>query len=241
MASTPFHGYREAADMPMLPSMGPFPHTIFVVEDNELTRQSLVRRITDAGAELKVTTAVGSCREIRAALEVSRPEVLLVDLGLPDGDGLDIIRDATRRWPEVLVMVITVFGDEVRVVSAIKAGAAGYLLKDDPAVSIGAALHQLLAGGSPISPAIARHLIRHFRGDAEQPAAPSAVRLTNREMDVLSLASKGFSYGEIAALLSLTPSTVSSYTKNIYEKLAVSSRSEAVYEATRMGLISRTS
>ena len=241
MASTPFHGYRQEPDMPMLPSMGPFPHTIFVVEDNELTRQSLVRRITDAGAELKVTTAVGSCREIRAALEVSRPEVLLVDLGLPDGDGLDIIRDATRRWPEVLVMVITVFGDEVRVVSAIKAGAAGYLLKDDPAVSIGAALHQLLAGGSPISPAIARHLIRHFRGDAEQPAAPSAVRLTNREMDVLSLASKGFSYGEIAALLSLTPSTVSSYTKNIYEKLAVSSRSEAVYEATRMGLISRTS
>jgi len=241
MASTPFHGYRQEPDMPMLPSMGPFPHTIFVVEDNELTRQSLVRRITDAGAELKVTTAVGSCREIRAALEVSRPEVLLVDLGLPDGDGLDIIRDATRRWPEVLVMVITVFGDEVRVVSAIKAGAAGYLLKDDPAVSIGAALHQLLAGGSPISPAIARHLIRHFRGDAEQPAPPSAVRLTNREMDVLSLASKGFSYGEIAALLSLTPSTVSSYTKNIYEKLAVSSRSEAVYEATRMGLISRTS
>ena len=111
---------------------------------------------------------MGSCREIRAALEVSRPEVLLVDLGLPDGDGLDIIRDTARRWPDVLIMVITVFGDEARVVAAIKAGAAGYLLKDDPAVSIGAALAQLLAGGSPISPAIARHLIRHFRGDTGQ-------------------------------------------------------------------------
>jgi DNA-binding NarL/FixJ family response regulator len=222
--------------------MSPAPHTIFVVEDNDLTRQSLVRRITEAGAELKVTGAVGTCREIRALLEVSRPEVLLVDLGLPDGDGLDIIRETARRWPTVLVMVITVFGDEVRVVSAIKAGAAGYLLKDDPAVSIGAALQQLLAGGSPISPAIARHLIRHFRGgEAEQAPAASAVRLTAREMDVLSLASKGFSYGEIAALLSLTASTVSSYTKNIYEKLAVSSRSEAVYEATRMGLIGRSS
>jgi DNA-binding NarL/FixJ family response regulator len=221
-------------------ALGPFPHTIFIVEDNDLTRQSLVRRISEA-AEFKVTTAAGSCREIRAALEVSRHEVLLVDLGLPDGDGLDIIRDTARRWPAVLIMVITVFGDEVRVVAAIKAGAAGYLLKDDPAVSIGAALQQLLAGGSPISPAIARHLIRHFRGDTEAPVAQSAVRLTAREMDVLSLAAKGFSYGEIAALLTLTPSTVSSYTKNIYEKLAVSSRSEAVYEATRMGLISRTS
>jgi DNA-binding NarL/FixJ family response regulator len=221
--------------------LGPFPNTIFVVEDNDLTRQSLVRRITDADPEFRVTVAVGSCREIRAALEASRPNVLLADLGLPDGDGLDIIRETSRRWPEVLIMVITVFGDEVRVVAAIKAGAAGYLLKDDPAVSIGAALQQLLAGGSPISPAIARHLIRHFRGDNEAPVAQSAVRLTAREMDVLSLAAKGFSYAEIAALLSLTASTVSSYTKNIYEKLAVSSRSEAVYEATRMGLISRSS
>jgi DNA-binding NarL/FixJ family response regulator len=220
--------------------LGPFPNIIFVVEDNELTRQSLVRRITDADPAFRVTTAVGSCREIRAALEVSRPNVLLVDLGLPDGDGLDIIRETSRRWPEVPIMVITVFGDEVRVVAAIKAGAAGYLLKDDPAVSIGAALQQLLAGGSPISPAIARHLIRHFRGDTEQAVAPT-VRLSVREMDVLSLAAKGFSYGEIAALLNLTASTVSSYTKNIYEKLAVSSRSEAVYEATRMGLISRSS
>jgi DNA-binding NarL/FixJ family response regulator len=216
------------------------PHTIFLVEDHELTRDSLVRRITQADPRLAVTTAVGTCREIRAALEVSRPNVLLVDLGLPDGDGLDIIRETARRWPKVLVMVITVFGDEMRVVSAIKAGAAGYLLKDDPSVSIGAALQQLLAGGSPISPAMARHLIRHFRGDTAEPAElPANVRLSAREMEVLSLAAKGYSYGEIAGLLSLTPSTVSSYTKTIYEKLAVSSRSEAVYEATRIGLLSR--
>jgi DNA-binding NarL/FixJ family response regulator len=219
--------------------------TVFIVEDDELTRASLVRRITEAQAGLQVTTAVGTCREIRAALEASRPAVLLVDLGLPDGDGLDIIRETAQRWPAVLIMVITVFGDEMKVVTSIKAGATGYLLKDDAAVGIGEAIRQMLAGGSPISPAIARHLIRHFRPDAsassEHRPPPHAVTLTPREMEILTLASKGFSYAETAALLGLTSSTVSSYTKNIYGKLAVSSRSEAVYEATRMGLINARS
>jgi DNA-binding NarL/FixJ family response regulator len=216
--------------------MGTQLHTVFIVEDDDLTRTSLVRRIAEAQAGLVVTTAVGTCREIRGALEATRPAVLLVDLGLPDGDGLDIIRETARRWPSVLIMVITVFGDEMKVVSSIKAGASGYLLKDD-AVGIGEAIRQMLAGGSPISPAIARHLIRHFRPADTEPPATSSVTLTPREMEILTLAAKGFSYAETAALLGLTSSTVSSYTKNIYGKLAVSSRSEAVYEATRMGLI----
>ena len=217
--------------------------TVFIVEDDELTRASLVRRIAESQAGLQVTTAVGTCREIRAALEASRPAVLLVDLGLPDGDGLDIIREAAERWPAVLIMVITVFGDEMKVVTSIKAGATGYLLKDDAAVGIGEAIRQMLAGGSPISPAIARHLIRHFRPEpsADQTRTTTTVTLTPREMEILTLASKGFSYAETAALLGLTSSTVSSYTKNIYGKLAVSSRSEAVYEATRMGLINARS
>jgi DNA-binding NarL/FixJ family response regulator len=227
---------RQAADTGRR-VLGTQLQTVFLVEDDELTRASLVRRIAEAQAGLQVTTAVGTCREIRAALEVSRPAVLLVDLGLPDGDGLDIIRETAQRWPAVLIMVITVFGDEMKVVTSIKAGATGYLLKDDAAVGIGEAIRQMLAGGSPISPAIARHLIRHFRPEA----APNAVTLTPREMEILTLASKGFSYAETAALLGLTSSTVSSYTKNIYGKLAVSSRSEAVYEATRMGLINARS
>ncbi len=225
--------------------MGAQQPTVFIVEDDDLTRTSLARRIAEAQVGVQVTAAVGTCREIRAALEMSRPAVLLVDLGLPDGDGLDIIRETAQRWPTVLIMVITVFGDELKVVASIKAGATGYLLKDDAAVGIGDAIRQILAGGSPISPAIARHLIRHFRPDASpgsnhSPAA-ATVTLTPREMEILTLASKGFSYAETAALLGLTASTVSSYTKNIYGKLAVSSRSEAVYEATRMGLINSRS
>jgi DNA-binding NarL/FixJ family response regulator len=211
--------------------------TIFIVEDDEPTRHSLVRKIEAGGAEFHVATAVGTCREILQALQSTRPDVLLVDLGLPDGNGLDVVRDAARRWPRLLIMVITMFGDESRVVGAIRAGATGYLLKDDAAEGIGAAIRQLLSGGAPISPGIARHLIRQLRSPngSDAPAAP--IKLSQRELDVLTLASKGYSYAETAGLLGLTPSTVGSYTKTLYEKLAVGSRSEAVFEATRLGLI----
>ena len=144
--------------------------------------------------------------------------------------------------PDVEVMVISVFGDEQRVVTALKAGATGYLLKDDPSSEIGAAISQLLQGGSPISPAIARYLIRVFRPtespeQAPPPIVDSGIDLTTRELEVLQLAAKGFSYGEIARMLGISGATVSSYTKKIYGKLAVHSRSEAVYEASRLGLI----
>ncbi len=217
--------------------MNSFRHTIFIVEDDEATRASLVRKIEATSPELRVTQAASNCAEILKALEGSRPDVLLVDLGLPDGDGIDVIRVVARRWPRVLMMVITVFGDEARVVGAIKAGAIGYLLKDDAAEGIVAAIGQLLQGGAPISPGIARHLIRQLRPSPELAASSIVVKLSPRELDVLTLASKGYSYAETASLLGLSTSTVGSYTKTIYEKLAVGSRSEAVYEATRLGLI----
>ena len=211
--------------------------TIFIVEDDEATRASLVRRIEAAGSGLKVTSAAAGCAEILKALEASRPDVLLVDLGLPDGDGIDVIREVARRWPRVLMMVITVFGDEARVVGAIKAGATGYLLKDDAADGIAGAIRQMLEGGAPISPGIARHLIRQLRPSAALPESEIRIKLSPREVDVLTLASKGYSYAETASALGLSASTVGSYTKTIYEKLAVGSRSEAVFEATRLGLI----
>ena len=213
--------------------------TVYIVEDDEVTRRSLCDRMLAHGG-FSIGVAVGTCAEIRAALRQGRPDVLLVDLGLPDGSGVDVIAEAATRHAGLAIMVITVFGDERRVVRAIKAGATGYLLKDDPTHEIGAALGLLLEGGSPISPAIARHLIRLF-----QPAPPDAARgagagkLTAREQEVLGLAAKGFSYAEIAQMLELSANTIASYTKHIYEKLAVGSRSEAIYEASRLGLIDR--
>lgn len=207
---------------------------VFIVEDDDVTRESLRKRI-EAHPRLRVGAVAGTVAEGIAALS-ARPDVLLTDLGLPDGSGIDVIVSALKRHPGLPIMVITVFGNEKRVVEAIQAGASGYLLKDDPTHEIGLAIELLLAGGSPISPAIARHLIRHFQ--APPPEAPRET-LTARELEVLGLASKGFSYGEIAQLLGLSSNTIASYTKKIYEKLAVSSRSEAIYEASRLGLLEK--
>jgi DNA-binding NarL/FixJ family response regulator len=210
---------------------------VFIVEDDAVTRDSLRTRI-EAHPRLRVGAASGTAADGIAAL-TTRPDVLLVDLGLPDGNGIDVIRAALRRHADLPIMVITVFGNEKRVVAAIEAGASGYLLKDDPTHELGAAIELLLQGGSPISPAIARHLIRHFQERGEPRTAAPHETLTVRELEVLALATKGFSYPEIAQLLGLSTNTIASYTKHIYEKLAVGSRSEAIYEASRLGLLER--
>jgi DNA-binding NarL/FixJ family response regulator len=132
-----------------------------------------------------------------------------------------------------------VFGDEQHVVEALEAGALGYLLKDGTAEYIGASILEMLAGGSPISPAIARHLLRRFRGGAPGEAARTEElpRLSEREGEVLRLIVKGFTYAEIAELLGVSSHTVTTHVRGIYRKLEVHSRSEAVYEALQLGLV----
>ena len=123
--------------------------------------------------------------------------------------------------------------------SALEAGALGYLLKDGTAEYIGDSIMDMLAGGSPISPAIARHLLRRFRGDAPADGVRSddVPRLSERESEVLRLIVKGFTYAEIADLLGVSSHTVTSHVRGIYRKLEVHSRSEAVYEALQLGLV----
>ncbi len=209
-------------------------HTVIVVEDDPVTRERLVAAIK-AQAELSVLEAVGTCAEARAALQRAAPRVLLVDLGLPDGDGVTLIAEATRTG-STDAMVVTVFGDEQHVVAALEAGATGYLLKDSPLADIGEAVLRLIQGGSPISAKIARYLVRRFQ-PAKPPAARDDQALTEREREVLELIAKGFSYGEVAQSLQMSPHTVASHIKHIYRKLAVGSRGEAVFEAANLGLI----
>lgn len=207
---------------------------MFVVEDDPHTREHLCRAI-EAMDDLRLVGSAGSCGDARAALADASPDVLLTDLGLPDGSGITLIREALTSRADTLVMVITVFGDEKNVLRSIEAGASGYLLKDGTADDIGAAIRQLLDGGSPISPAIARHLLRRFR------PAPSDVRdkpdLTTRESEILKLIAKGFSFPEIGSLLGISVNTVTTHVRKIYKKLQVGSRGEAVYEAMQLGLI----
>lgn len=166
------------------------------------------------------------------------PGVLLTDLGLPDGNGIDLILAIRQLKLATEAMVITVFGDERHVFQAIEAGATGYLLKDSDATSIGDAITQLLEGGSPISPAIARHVLRRVNQHAvESNSPPQASLLTSRELEVMTLLGKGLTYEEVAQALSMSIGTVTTHIKHIYRKLAVRSRGEAVFEAMQLGLL----
>jgi len=213
-------------------------HGVLLVEDDVPTRTRLAR-VIEAQGDLRLLGAAGSCVEARALFERTRPQVLLTDLGLPDGTGIELIREARRRWPDVLPLVITVFGDEQHVVAALEAGALGYLLKDGTPEYIGASIMEMLGGGSPISPAIARHLLRRFRdgGPAEDVRSDGVPRLSEREGEVLRLIVKGFTYAEIAELLGVSSHTVTTHVRGLYRKLEVHSRGEAVYEALQLGLV----
>jgi len=190
--------------------------------------------------------AAATFGEGRELLTERVPTVLLTDLGLPDGNGIELIRASRALDPAPLPMVITVFGDERSVVSALEAGAIGYLLKDGSSEQVGQAILDLIGGGSPISPPIARHLLRRFQSEATAPDTPArpdatpssdAPKLTSREHDVLNLIAKGFSFPEIAELLGISAHTVTTHVRHIYRKLEVSSKNAAVYEAVQLGIL----
>ncbi len=209
-------------------------HQVLLVEDDDNTRERLAR-IVDAHARLEIVAAVATLAEARTALAAQDPRVLLVDIGLPDGNGIELIREARDSHPRAEAMVITVFADEQHVVAALEAGAGGYLLKDGSSEYVAESILQLVAGGSPISAAIARHLLKRFR----KPTAPpgEATPLTAREGEVLELVAKGFAYAEIADMLGMSVNTLTSHIKHIYRKLEVRSRGEAVFEALQRGLL----
>ncbi|MFT3811839.1 MAG: response regulator transcription factor [Acidovorax sp.] len=217
---------------------------VLIVEDEP----EFMRRFTSAvlgDPALQLVGAVDSGRAGLAMLDLQRPDVLLVDLRLPDLNGVEIIRHAAAHHPGCDVLVVTMFGDEEHVVASIAAGATGYLLKDASAERIIASIHELRAGGAPISPGIARRVLGRFRLSLRPDSAPAPLLaaespdalLTPRETELLRLTAKGFTFDTIAQVLDISPHTVVAHVKKIYRKLAVHSRSEAVYEASQLGLL----
>lgn len=212
--------------------------TVVVVEDDDHTRAHIARAVR-AHRRLSLSGEAGTCDEGRELVSRCPPDVLLTDLGLPDGNGIDLIRTLRARRPESRALVITVFGDERSVVESLEAGASGYLLKDGTHEEIGSAIDQLLDGGAPISPHIARYLLKRFHDPIRAEVRPGrdTPSLTGRETEVLELIAKGFGYAEIARLLGISAHTVTTHVRHIYGKLEVRSRGEAVYEAVSLGLI----
>jgi DNA-binding NarL/FixJ family response regulator len=206
--------------------------TLLIVEDETSTRERL-SRVVSAQPGWRLHAAAGSLSAGRAGLVgFPQPFVLLTDLGLPDGSGIDLIAEVRRGFPSSDSLVISVLGDERSVLSAIAAGAGGYLLKDASEADMVRAIEQLLHGGAPLSPSIAVHLMRRL----QTPARPGA-ELSSRELELLKLIAKGLTYEEVGQVMGLRYNTVASYAKELYRKLEVHSRSEAVYEAMQMGLV----
>jgi len=212
---------------------------VMVVEDDVVTRRLLCNAI-DLEPSLRLASAFGSVSDALHGLEQEGIELLLTDLGLPDGSGLEIIRHCRRVLPEADIMVITMSSEESQVFACIEAGASGYVLKEAGHADIVRAILDLRAGGSPISPMIARKVLarmRSTRTSGDEGLSTEMPGLTRRESAILELISRGGSFAKVAAALSLSVSTVQTHVKRIYGKLSVHSRSEAVFEAHRRGLL----
>jgi DNA-binding NarL/FixJ family response regulator len=213
------------------------PIRIVIVEDDPASRNMLVSALqAETGC-----TVVAEFTEGRAAISAFPsllPDMVLVDLGLPDISGIDVIRKLKEADADCDALVVTTFGDERTITSALEAGADGYLLKGTPLEELRRDIHSLRNGGSPLSPMVARLLLNRLQSKPEQQKeATGDTTLTRREHDILAMIAKGFSYTETSHICGIATATVHSHLKSIYRKLEVHSKTEAVYEARRRSLI----
>ncbi|PZP31997.1 MAG: DNA-binding response regulator [Roseateles depolymerans] len=211
--------------------------SVLIVEDQARFREAFEHALASV-PDIRLLGIAPDLPQGRRLFDQTQPDVLLVDLDLPGGSGIELIRHAAQTRPQCEVMVISVFGDEQHVVASIEAGATGYLLKDSLALDLPTQLRSLRAGGSPISPVIARRLLQRLAPGAGAPPPvvdDEVVALSEQESRVLHLAAKGFTFDEIAHFMQVSPHTVMTYVKRVYRKLHVRSKVEAIYEARRLG------
>ncbi|WP_109261354.1 response regulator transcription factor [Hyphobacterium indicum] len=205
---------------------------VLIVEDIADVRAWLSDVMISACPDARIETAADT-RSARARLGREPYDLALVDLGLPDGSGFDVLRAIKAESPGTLCVVATILGDDASIVGALAAGADGYLLKDQPGDLLARHIRQILDGLPALSPAIARRIMDHFRKTG--PAAPDA-ELTSRERDVLAQIGRGLRNHEAAAALGISEHTVAAHIKSVYRKLDISSRAEAAWHAARLGL-----
>jgi len=226
-----------------------------VLEDDAKTRNFFVRSL-QSDPKFQVVGQVGTVRQALSDLSQAQeaPDVLLADLHLPDGSGLQVMAETLRRFPQCDCLVITVFADADSILESVQAGAVGYILKDVSATELVDAVRTVKAGGACMTPLVARRMLAAFQqgpgkvappmpkpGSDQQDASAlgvgSTLVLSPREQSVLSILARGYSYREIATVLDVSVYTVQTHIKSLYRKLAVSSRGEAVFEASRLGLL----
>lgn len=213
---------------------------IVLVEDDVHFQQAVINSIAHTD-DMTLVGIAGSLADALDLLKLPHPDVLLIDLGLPDGSGIKMIHAAHHAWPNCNIMVCTALGDEAHVMRSLEAGATGYLLKDSQPERIVSEIRSLHSGGSPISPLIARQILSHFKQPTTTTATSQdkSILLSSREQQVLELIMRGFTADEIAKLIDVSRHTVLTYIRRIYTKLNVSSKAEAIFEAQQHGLLPR--
>ena len=213
-----------------------------IVEDLDEPRQWLAEILPRALPSVRRVDTASTLAEARASMRTHAYGLALVDWGLPDGTSEKLIAELVAARKDAVVIVATIHDDDTHVFPALRAGASGYILKSQPYSVVMAQLQRIEMGEPALSPSIALRVLRHFSSPPATPQPTSVgndtpVKLTDREADVLRLIAKGYRTPEVASLLSLMPSTVSSYVRDIYRKLGISSRADAAMEAVRRGLV----
>ena len=208
--------------------------TVAIVEDDRLIREGL-RTLIDGARGYACTGAYPSMEEALARPWSVIPLVALVDIGLPGMSGIQGLPILRRKYPDVALLMLTIYDDDERIFDALCAGACGYLLKKTPPEKLLESLAEVLAGGAPMSPEVARRVLRLFR-EIRPPAAADA-RLTPHELRLLNLLVEGHNYQSAAVELGVSFSTINFHMQNIYGKLHVHSKAEAVAKALRQRLV----
>lgn len=207
---------------------------VVIVEDDVLLRHALSATMEDAEG-LRCVGTFPSAEEALAALPDCRPDVLLLDIGLPGIPGSEAVIAFRQACPSMAILMLTVYSDRPKVFASICNGANGYLLKSTPPLQLFEAIRTAHSGGSPLSPEIAREIVDLFHKMG--PSLPPTTSLTSNEQHLLWLLSQGHSYESSARQMNISINTVRNYIRSIYEKLHVRSRSAAVNTALRQGLI----
>ena len=210
------------------------PVRVVIIEDLIEVREGLAVLINGT-IGFECTGRFRTMEDALAGIDASRPDVILTDIGLPGMNGIEGTRILSARYPDVPILALSVYGDDENVFDAICAGASGYLLKNTPPARLLEALREVVAGGAPMSPEIARRVITVFRDF--RPPERASFRLTPQETELLRLMVDGHHYKTAAREMGISTNTVSFHLKHIYQKLQVHSKSEAVAKALRERLI----
>jgi DNA-binding NarL/FixJ family response regulator len=206
---------------------------VAVYDDSRERRESL-KYLIDMYDDMLFVGGFEDCSNVEQDVESTSPEVILMDIEMPGANGIEGVKRIKRKYPDIIVLMQTVYEDDESLFDSIKAGASGYLLKKDSPEKIITSIREALEGGAPMSPQMASRVLRFFQ---QQPTVTNQYALTDREKTILSLLVDGLSYKMIATRENISFHTVNSHVRKIYEKLHVHSMGEAVSKALREGLI----